>query len=82
MNLRMQITLFTRAKKHHVAKEYLDLVRDYYEKLYESDPESPKNWKNFYEIRLLEGILLESMNNYGISVERYESSISASQQTP
>lgn len=73
MNLRMQITLLTHAKKHNLAKEYLDLVRDYYEKLYENDPENPKNWKDFSDIRLLEGILQESMKNYGIAIERYES---------
>lgn len=73
VELRMQIALFIRAKKHYIAKEYLDLTRDYYEILYENDPENPINWLGLCEIRLLYGILQESMKNYGMAAERYES---------
>lgn len=73
VELQMQISLFIHAKKHFVAKEYLDLTRDYYENLYEVDPESPLNWKGLLEIRSLNGILQESMKNYGMAAESYES---------
>ena len=34
LELQMQVALFIHIKMHLIAKEYLDLIRDYYENLY------------------------------------------------
>ncbi len=56
-----------------LAKEYLSLVRDYYEDLYEKAPEEEENWRAICEIRLLSGVLHESLGNYDAAVSMYES---------
>ncbi len=71
IELQMQVVLFTRVKKYYIAKEYLDLVRDYFESLYEIDPENWSNWKGLLETRSLNGVLQESMKNYGMAAESY-----------
>jgi len=65
------MALFTHLKKYYVAKEYLELLRDYYESLYDIDSENPFNWKGLIEIRSFTGILQESMKNYGKAAESY-----------
>jgi tetratricopeptide (TPR) repeat protein len=71
--LRMKVALFTHSKKHYIAREYLELIHDYYKSLYENDPESPVGWKGLYEAQLLDGKLQESIKNYRIAAEKYES---------
>jgi tetratricopeptide (TPR) repeat protein len=73
LDLQMLVALFTHVKKHDIAKEYLEVLRDYYENLYKIDPEKPANWKGALETRSLNGILQESMENYGMATESYES---------
>ena len=73
MDLQKQATILIHEKKQGLAKEYLALVRDYYEDLYDKDPEKPKNWKAVCEIRILIGILYESLGNYDVAIPIYES---------
>ena len=73
MELQKQATMLIHEKKQGLAKEYLALVRDYYEDLYEKDPEKPENWKAICEIRILSGILHESLGNYDVAIPLYES---------
>ena len=73
MDLQKQATILIHEKKQGLAKEYLALVRDYYEDLYEKDPEKPENWKAVCEIRILIGILYESLGNYDVAIPIHES---------
>lgn len=73
MQLRKQATMLIHEKNKGLAKEYLALVRDYHEDLYEKDPEKPENWKAICEIRILSGILHESLGNYEVAIPIYES---------
>jgi len=73
MELQKQATIFIHDKNQGLAKEYLVIVRDYYEELYEKDPEKPENWKAICEIRILSGILHDSLGNYDIAIPIYES---------
>jgi hypothetical protein len=60
MDLQKQATILIHEKKQGLAKEYMALIRDYYEDLYEEEPLKPQNWKAVCEIRILSGILYES----------------------
>jgi tetratricopeptide (TPR) repeat protein len=73
LELQMQVAIFTHLKKHLIAKEYLDLARDYYENLYKIDPGKPENWQGVLEIRSLNGLLQESIKDYGMAAESFES---------
>ncbi len=73
MGFQRQATVFMHDKKYGLAKEYLALVRDYYEDLYEKAPEKPENWKRVCEIRILNGILHENLGNYDVAIPIYES---------
>lgn len=68
MELRKQAIMFIHEKNQGLAKEYLALVHDYHEDLYEKDPEKPENWKAICEIRVLSGILHESLGNYEVAI--------------
>ena len=71
--LQMQVALLIHVKKHLIAKEYLDLISNYYKNLDKIDPEKPANWHGVLETRSLDGLLQESMKNYGMAAECYES---------
>jgi len=71
--LQMQVALLIHVKKHLIAKEYLDLISNYYKNLYKINPEKPINWHGMLETRSLNGLLQESMKNYGMAAEYYES---------
>jgi len=73
MELREMATTSVHTNLPGLAKEYLILVRDYYEDLYEKYPEEEENWKAICEIRLLSGVLHESLGNYDAAVSMYES---------
>ena len=73
--LRMEMVFLIHTKKHFIAGEYLELIRDYYNSLYENDPESEVSWKGLYDTQFLDGNLQESMKNYEIAAEKYESAL-------
>ncbi|AGF95616.1 hypothetical protein MmTuc01_0161 [Methanosarcina mazei Tuc01] len=82
LDLQKQATILIHEKNYGLAKEYLVLLRDYYEALYEKDPEKPENWKAVCEIRTLCGILHKSMGNYDAAIQIYKSVFSVLNKHP
>jgi tetratricopeptide (TPR) repeat protein len=82
LDLQKQATILIHEKSYGLAKEYLALLRDYYEDLYEKNPEKPENWKAVCEIRTLSGILHKSMGNYDVAIQIYKSVFSVLNKHP